>query len=65
MSIEYLASAVIVVSFNPSVGPYQELRYFFLLSVCTDQILSAPKIITFLLLSPFIEKFERASNLIY
>ena len=34
---------------NPCVGPLQESRYlFFLLSMCADEIISVPIIITFL-----------------
>ena len=49
MLIKYLASAIIVVKSNSCVGLHQELKYlFFLLSACYDELLSTPKILTFL-----------------
>ena len=47
--MEYLASAVIVVSSNPHVGPSPRTEIIFpLLSICTDELLSTPKIVVFL-----------------
>ena len=46
--IEYFASAVNVVSSNPWVGPLPRIKiYFPVLSTFTDELISAPKIITF------------------
>ena len=46
--IEYNFSAVRVCS-NPSVGPLPRIKIFsFLLSVCRDELISTPKVITFL-----------------
>ena len=40
-------SAVSVVSFNPFLGPSPRIKIsFFLLSTCTEELMSAPKIIT-------------------
>ena len=62
--IEYLASAVIAVSSNFYIGPSPRTNIpFFLLSVCTDELLSTSKITTFLSQSkPWYEKSERKSN---
>ena len=47
--MEYLSSAVMVVSSNPCVGPSPRAQIsFFLLSIRTDELLPTPKIITFL-----------------
>ena len=47
-SIEYLASAVIVVSSNPCVRPSPRTKICFLLSsICTEELLSTPQITTF------------------
>ena len=63
MFIKYLASDIIILSSNPSVGPSPKTAiYYFLLSVCADKLLPAPKLITFLPNSPFDEKFKRAPN---
>ena len=45
--IEYLASAFIVVSLNLSVRPLPRIRISFLLSICTEDLLSTPNIIHF------------------
>ena len=62
--IEYWASGVNVVLFNPCVGPLPRIKiYFLLISICTDEIFSAPKIITVLLTPPSgNENSERESN---
>ena len=45
--IEYIFSAVSVCS-NPCVGPIPKTNmYFFLLSMCAEKLMSAPKINTF------------------
>ena len=50
--IEYCADAVIVVTSNPCVAPLPRTKIsFFLLSICTVQLLSTPKI-TFLFFTP-------------
>ena len=47
--MEYLASPVIVVISYPCVGPSPRTKAsFFLLSICTDELFSTPKIIAFL-----------------
>ena len=47
--IESSASPVNVVLYNPCVGPLPRIKIFlFLLSVCTDKLISTPKIRTFL-----------------
>ena len=47
--MEYLDSAVIVVSSNLCAGPSPKTKVsFFLLSICTDELMSIPKIIAFL-----------------
>ena len=46
--IKYWLSAVNVL-FNPFVGPLSRIKISFpLLSMCTDELISAPKIVTFL-----------------
>ena len=46
--IEYSFFAVSVVSSNPYVDPFPRIKIsFFLLSTCTEELISAPKIITF------------------
>ena len=59
-----MASAVVVVLSNPCVGPSPRTNiYFFLLSECTDELLSIPEIKTFLPQSkPGYEKSEQESN---
>ena len=43
-----MASAVNVVSSNPYIGPSQGIKISFpLLSICTDELISAPEIMTF------------------
>ena len=62
--IEYWASVDNVESSNPCVGPISRIEVsFFLLSKCTDVLISTPKIMTFLptLLSGN-ENSERKSN---
>ena len=47
-SIIYLASGVNVVSFNLYVGPWPRIKIsLFLSSICTDDFISAPKIMAF------------------
>ena len=60
--IEYWASADKVVSFN--LGSILRIRiYFFLFSICTDELISTPKITTVLPTLPSgNEKSERESN---
>ena len=62
--IEYLTSTVIVALSKPCVGPSPRTKIFlFLLSICTEELLSTPKIITFPPSLPsFHENFERQSN---
>ena len=46
--IGYFASAVNVISFSPCVGPSPRIKIPFpLLSTCTDELISTPKIMTF------------------
>ena len=46
--IEYIFSAVNECSPNPCVGPTPEINMLFpLLSICAEEFISAPKIITF------------------
>ena len=63
--IEYWASAVNVVSSNSYVGPLPSSKIsFFLLSICTDELMSIPKITSFLpMLLSGNETNERESNL--
>ena len=52
-----------VVSYNPCVGPSPRIKiYFFLLSTCTEELLSSPKIIHFLPDPLPTEKFLFLSN---
>ena len=62
--IEYWDSAVNVVSSNPCVGPIPRIKISFpLLSTCTDELKSTPKIMTFLPPLPSgNENPERESN---
>ena len=62
--IGYIASAVNVVSSNPCVGPSPKIKmYFPLLSICIDELISAPKIVTFFpMLSSVNKNSERESN---
>ena len=62
--IEYFASTVIVLSFYLRVGPSPRTNmYFFLLSICIDELLSTPKITTFLPQSKLgSEKSEQELN---
>ena len=51
--IEYFTSAVNVVSSSPHVGPSPRIKISFpLLSTCTDELISAPKIMTFFSMVP-------------
>ena len=51
-----------MVSSNPCVGPSQRLKIF-LLSKYTDELISAPKVMTFFPTLPSIDKnSERESN---
>ena len=62
--IEYSASSVTVVSSNLCVEPLPRTKiYTFLLSIWTNELLSTPKITTFLPQSKFgTAKSERESN---
>ena len=62
--IEYFASAITTVSSNPCVWPSPRTKiYFFLLSICNDELLSTQKIIALLPQSKFgNEKSERELN---
>ena len=58
----YIPSAVNMVSSNPCVGHSQRLKIF-LLSKYTDELISAPKVMTFFPTLPSIDKnSERESN---
>ena len=47
--MEYLAASVAVASFNPFVGPSPRTKIsFFLISACTNELVSTPKIPTLL-----------------
>ena len=61
--IEYIFFALSACS-NPYVGPLPKIKiYFFLLSVFVDELMSTPKIITFLpILVPGNEKLPCLSN---
>ena len=60
--IEYIFSALRVVS-NPCVGPIPRIKMsFFLLSIFVDELISTPKIITFLPISLPIENKVFLSN---
>ena len=60
----YLASAGNVVSSNPGLGPLPRIKIsLFLLSICTDNLISAPKIMTFISMLPSVNKnLEQESN---
>ena len=62
--IGYLASDVIVASSKPCDDPSLRTKIFlFLLSICTEELLSTQKIITFFSLLPSAhENCERESN---
>ena len=62
--IEYWASADKAVSSSHCVGPIPRNKiYFFLLSICTDDVMSIPKTTTFLLTQPSGNgNSERESN---
>ena len=62
--IAYLASVVIVVSSKPCVRPSPRAKICLsLLSTCTDEFISAPKITMFLPQLPSgYENYERSSN---
>ena len=62
--IGYFASAVYAVSSNPCVGSSSKIRIsLFLLSAYTDELISAPKIMTFLPILPSgNENSERESS---
>ena len=48
-NLEYWASAVDVVSSNPCVGTLPRIKILLiLLSICTDELISTPKIMTFI-----------------
>ena len=49
---EYIFSVVSVCS-NPCVGPLPRIKiYFFLLPICVDELISTPKVTTFLAVPP-------------
>ena len=62
--IECSVLSVNVVPFNPCAGPLTRIKISFpLLSTCQDELISTPKVTTFLPQSKFgIEKSERESN---
>ena len=62
--IKYWASADKVVSSNLCVGSLPKIKiYFFLLSICTDDLISTAKIMTFLPTLPAGKEYsERESN---
>ena len=62
--IEYRASTTKVVSSNPCVRPFPRIKVsFFLLSICLEELISTPKIVTFLITLPSVnESFELESN---
>ena len=62
--IEHWAFAVNVVSSNYCVGPKPRIKIsFFLLSICTDELMSTPKTMTFLPTIPSQnENSEHESN---
>ena len=62
--IEYLASPVNVVLSNPCIGSLSRIKiYLFLLSLCTDEFIWVPKIMTYLpTLSSVNENTERELN---
>ena len=62
--IKYFASAAIEVSSFPCAWPSPKIKIFFLLSAWFDELLSAPKITTFLLQEFKIGKTQWESNLI-
>ena len=64
ISIEYLASVVIEVSSNLSIGPSPRITIsFFILSACSGKLLSTPKTRTSLAKSPLGNKnCEHAPN---
>ena len=61
---EYWASVVNVVSHNPCVGPFPRIKiYFFLLWICTDELILIPELMIFSpTLLPSNKYFERESN---
>ena len=60
--IEYFFSAFNVVSSNPCVGPLPRIKIYFLLSKCTEELISTPKIMQFLPNSLHTENFPFLSN---
>ena len=64
--VESLAPAVNAVSSNPCFGPISRIKISFsLLLICTDELISTPKIMTFLPTFPSDnENSEQESNLI-
>ena len=60
----YFSSAVNVASFHPCVGSLPRIKISFpLLLICTDELISAPKIMTFSPMLPYVnENSERESN---
>ena len=47
--IEYIHFSAVCACFNLFVGPFPRIKiYFFLLSICGDELISTPKTITFL-----------------
>ena len=53
-----------MVSYNPCVGSSPRIKISFpYLSICTDELISVPKMMTFFPKLPSVnEKFERESN---
>ena len=64
--IGYFASAVNVVSSNTCVVPSPRIKTsWYLLSICTDELISVPKIKRLFLMLPSVnENSEQESNLI-
>ena len=62
--IRYIGSAFNVVSSNPCIGPSGRIKISFpLLSICTDGLISGPKIMTLFPIIPSLNKnSERESN---
>ena len=55
--VEYRGSAVNVVWSNPCVGTLPRIKIsFFLLLICTDELISSPKIMTFLRTNEYSER---------
>ena len=63
-SIGHFAYAINVVSSNPWAGPSPRIKIsLVLLSICTDELISTPKIMTFFPMLPSVnENSKRESN---